>query len=144
MTLRWGISPRASIESACQRRGRGDVVVGCISLLQGAGVDRALLLALAGPAANPFPPGTPRSTDYWLRVWGAPGLLRVWDPVCVPTIAVALEDPAWRFREMALRVVTRHRLAELFDEVLPLRVDPVPRVRTIATRAAEALVAQRR
>ena len=53
----------------------------------------------------------------------------------------ALTDDAWRVREMALKVVARHRLDDGLTAVLPLRGDPVPRVRQAAERAVARLTA---
>lgn len=47
----------------------------------------------------------------------------------------ALRDEAWRVREMAAKVVARHLVGGLLADVLPLRDDPVPRVRVAAARA---------
>ncbi len=47
----------------------------------------------------------------------------------------ALRDDAWRVREMALKVVARHRLDEALETVATLQEDPVPRVRAAAHRA---------
>lgn len=135
----WG-PPRASIEAECARRGRGDVVAGCRALLRGEEVDHELLHALAGPAAAWFAPGSPRREgDYWLRVWGARGLLWAFEPDAVPELRLAASDEHWRVREMTMKVVARHRVDELLDEVLALRDDATPRVRAAAARAVAAL-----
>jgi HEAT repeat protein len=117
------------------RRGRASVVAGCADLLLGGDVDADLLRALAGPAARPFLSSEPRADEYWLRVWGARGLLWAWDDSATQALRVALGDEAWRVREMALKVVARHRVDEVLDDVVPLQEDPVPRVRAAAARA---------
>jgi len=53
----------------------------------------------------------------------------------------ALNDDAWRVREMALRVVARHRLDDALTTVADLQEDPVPRVRAAASRALVRLSA---
>ena len=53
----------------------------------------------------------------------------------------ATEDAAWRVREMALKVIARHRLGEGMAAALELRTDPVPRVRAAAERAVVQLTA---
>jgi hypothetical protein len=53
----------------------------------------------------------------------------------------ALADDAWRVREMAAKVVARHRIGVAFDAVAPLREDPIPRVRAAAHRAVVLLTA---
>ncbi len=76
---------------------------------------------------------------YWLRVWGARGLLHNWpeppESAVVRTLVEAFADPAWRVREMAAKVVARHQVGEAADALLPLAADTVPRVRAAAVRA---------
>jgi hypothetical protein len=50
----WGMTPRRSVEGECVRRGRDQVVAGCITLLIGrdGDVDDGLIVALGGPAAE--------------------------------------------------------------------------------------------
>jgi hypothetical protein len=78
---------------------------------------------------------------YWLRVWGARGLLWNWDPRAVVVLRVALGVEAWRVREMAAKVIARHLVDELQLEVVELQHDPVPRVRAAASRALALLAA---
>ena len=137
--MTWG-PPRASIEAECARRGRDEVVSGCRALLRGEEVDHPLVVALGGPAASAYAPGMPPRDDvYWLRVWGARGLLWAWDDAALPELASATYDEHWRVREMAMKVAARHRVDELLDDALRLRDDAVPRVRAAASRAVAAL-----
>lgn len=76
---------------------------------------------------------------YWLRVWGARGLLWSWDASAVPALRSALADEAWRVREMAAKVVARHRVDDVQPEVAALLHDGVPRVRAAAARALSVL-----
>jgi HEAT repeat protein len=78
---------------------------------------------------------------YWLRVWGARGLLWNWDARAVASIRAALGDEAWRVREMAAKVVARHLVDDLQPHVAQLIHDPVPRVRAAASRALTLLAA---
>ncbi|MDX6197179.1 MAG: hypothetical protein QOJ79_330 [Actinomycetota bacterium] len=78
---------------------------------------------------------------YWLRVWGARGLLWNWDPRAVPSLRAALSDEAWRVREMAAKVVARHLVDEVQPALVELCHDPVPRVRAAAARAVAVLAA---
>ena len=80
---------------------------------------------------------------YWLRVWAARGLLYAWDDQAVGSVAAALDDESWRVREMAAKVAARHGLGDLVTGLAGLRDDPVPRVRTAATRAVAVLTARR-
>jgi len=65
---------------------------------------------------------------YWLRVWGARGLLWAWDDAAAPATIAALDDDAWRVREMAAKVVGRHLVDDAIPALEQLRDDPVPRV----------------
>jgi hypothetical protein len=136
---RWGITPRLSIEAECARRSRDEVVTGCIRLLSGGEVDPDLLVALGGPGADKFLDGQAHEDTYWLRVWGARGLLWAWDDRALDTVVAATADESWRVRELACKVVARHLLGDALPSVAALRDDPVPRVRTAATRAVTAL-----
>ena len=84
-----------------------------------------------------------RGQDYWVRTWAARGLLHGWSDaaadVAVPAIIGALDDDAWRVREMTAKVVRRWRLQQAAAGVAALADDKVPRVRAAAARAREAL-----
>lgn len=136
---RWGMTPRQSIERECDQRGRSAVLDGCRALLRGEPVDAGLLLALGGPGAAKFLDGADRVDDYWLRVWGARGLLWLWDDSAEDEVRRGLGDEAWRVREMALKVVARHHVDVLLDDVVALRRDEVARVRQAADRALRIL-----
>jgi hypothetical protein len=131
----WGTTPRESIEQECARRGKDAVVAGCVDLLEGGDADPDLVLALGGPPARWVLTGEAPGPSYWLRVWAARGLLWAWDDVALPAVEAALDDDAWRVREMALKVVARHRLEDALPAVARLQDDPVARVRAAASRA---------
>ena len=135
----WGTTPRQSVEQACSRWGTLRVVNGCVDLVDGKGADDELILALGGPPAEWVRTGEPSGPDYWLRVWGARGLLYAWDESARPAVLRALNDESWRVREMALKVVARHDLAEAADQVASLKDDPSARVRRSADRTEQAL-----
>jgi hypothetical protein len=135
----WGMTPRQSVELECERRGRSSVVKGCIDLLNGKTVDDHLIVALGGPPAEWVRSGEPAGPAYWLRVWGARGLLYAWDDSARPAVLQALNDKAWRVRDMALKVVARYHLQEASGQVERLRDDPSARVRASAVRARQAL-----
>ena len=140
----WGTTPRASVERECERRGTAAVVAGCVALLQRRDADDALVLALGGPAARAVLDSGPAPVHrYWLRVWAARGLLYAWDDQAVGSVAAALDDESWRVREMAAKVAARHDLGDLLAGLAVLRDDPVPRVRTAASRAVAVLTARR-
>ena len=143
MPALWRPTPRQSIAAECERRGNAAVVAGCIDLLHGRqDTDDALLIALAGPAAQAVLDGSAGGREgYWPRVWAARGLLYAWDDRATAVIIRAAADDAWRVREMAARVIARHRVADAFPAVSQLRTDPVHRVRAAAERAVVLLTA---
>lgn len=128
----WGLTPRQSIEAECARRGKAGVVAGCVALLAGREADPGLVVALGGPGAPRVISG--ENKQYWLRVWGARGLLWAWDDVAVKSVTAALRDDHWRVREMACKVIARHQVGAALRVVVELREDPVPRVRAAAAR----------
>jgi hypothetical protein len=76
-------------------------------------------------------------------VWGTRGLLWVWDDTAASELRVALSDDAWRVREMAFKVISRHLLGEFLPDVAAGRDDAVARVRAEADRALARLTARR-
>jgi hypothetical protein len=56
-------------------------------------------------------------------------------------IIQATADSAWRVREMAARVIARHRIGAAFPAVAALREDQAPRVQAAAERAVVILTA---
>ena len=110
-------------------------MAGCVELLAGGDVDAELVMALGGPPARWVVTGEPPGPPYWLRVWALRGLLWAWEDVALTSVQTALDDESWRVREMALKVVTRHRLDESLERVVSMREDPSTRVRAAALRA---------
>ncbi len=139
----WRLTPRQSIAAECQRRGKPALVSGCIDLLQGRhDIDDSLLLALGGPPAQAVLSGQAGGrTGYWPRVWAARGLLYAWDNRATAAIIQATSDDAWRVREMAAKVIARHRIGDAFSAAAGLQDDQVPRVRAAAERAIVILTA---
>lgn len=129
------MTPSQRIAAHAQRVGADAVVDGCRALLREDALDPRLVQVLAGDAATW---GLQRQ-DSWLRVWGARGLLWCWGDAALPELRAATTDPQWRVRELACKVVARHRLDVLHDAVAPLRDDPVPRVADAAARALRLL-----
>jgi HEAT repeat protein len=74
-------------------------------------------------------------------VWAARGLLHAWDGRATAVIIQATADDAWRVREMAAKVIARHRVGDALPAVARLRTDPVRRVRAAAERAVVLLTA---
>jgi hypothetical protein len=131
----WGKTPRESVKQECARRGKDEVVAGCVHLLTKGDADPDLILALGGPPARWVVTGEPSGPPYWLRVWALRGLLWAWDATARSAVETALQDEAWRVREMALRVVARHRLEDAVTTAADLQGDPNARVRAAASRA---------
>ena len=82
---------------------------------------------------------------YWLRVWGARGLLYAWHEPLEPQVCGALAA-ARRTRtggsgRWSAKVVARRVLGDVLEPVLPLRDDPVERVRLAAGRAVVRITA---
>jgi hypothetical protein len=138
----WERTPRQSIEIECARRGREQVIDGCVALLRGRDVDDNLIMALGGPnGLSVIHDGPAQRNQYWRRVWGARGLLHVYDERAEDTIIEALGDEHWRVREMAAKVIARHRIGAALTAVAELRADPVPRVAAASARAVVLLTA---
>jgi HEAT repeat protein len=138
----WDMTPRQSVEQECARRGEAEVVAACVTLLAGADVDRAFVLAIGGPAADSvLGPHPRRDQRYFLRVWAARALLYAWDDGARDAVLAALADESWRVREMAAKVVAKRQIGEALTAVAELRGDPVPRVRAAADRATVILTA---
>ena len=137
----WDETPKQSVEQECDRRGLLAVVKGCVALLNGESADDDLILALGGPPASWVRTGEPPGPDYWLRVWGARGLLYAWDDSAREAVLRALDDEAWRVRDMALKVVARRVIQEAADQVQRRRGDSSARVRASAARAQKAISA---
>jgi len=137
-----GMTPRQRVEAEGRRRGRPALTSGCIALLEGRDADDSLVLALGGAPAEYVLSGHEGGTGgYWPRVWAARGLLHAWDRRATAAIIRAASDDAWRVREMAAKVVARHRIDDGFSAMVSLQNDDVPRVRAAAGRAIAALAA---
>lgn len=137
-------TPRLRIERACQVLGRAEVVRRCLGLLTGGSVDPQFLLVLGGtPARHLLDAGIPPGQEYWVRVLPARGLLWAGPGSDFELLRTALGDDAWRVREMTCKVIARHRVGDLLEDVAALESDPVPRVRRAALRAATRIVEAR-
>ncbi|MBC7373455.1 MAG: HEAT repeat domain-containing protein [Frankiales bacterium] len=126
-------TPRSRIELLCRRHGAPEVADACIRLIAGHDLD-PLMRAVFGNAHTDAWLGS-EVNAYWLRVWGVRGLLWNWDERATSTLQSALTDEAWRVREMAAKVVSRHYIDPALPFVVDLRGDPVARVRQAAERA---------
>ena len=110
-------------------------------MLAGGTADPDFIITVGGPAAVRYlSDGQPDYQAYWLRVWGARGLLWAGPGKDTAVLQNALDDDHWRVRELACKVVARHRVGDLLHRVAALESDPIKRVRTAAGRAAAAIV----
>lgn len=87
-----------------------------------------------------FEPGSPRRDpavwdDYWVRTWGARGLLYVWDETASGPVVAGLSAEHWRPAEMCLKVATRREVGGAGDGAATLSTHALPRVRRQAGRA---------
>lgn len=128
------ITPRERIRAECARRGAEAVLADCLALLEGA-TDPELTRSLVGRGAEKYFDGGEHDDTYWFRVWAMRGLLWSWDRRATDHVVAALDDEAWRVREMAAKVVARHLVGEATAAVARRRDDSVPRVRRAAERA---------
>jgi hypothetical protein len=136
----WGVTPRQSILAACERNGTSYVVEGCIAILEGDIDDPQLIVVLGGPHGENVLADYDDGLDgYWPAVWAARGLLHVWDDAATGAIIRATSHDSWRVREMAAKVIARHRVSGAIDAVLALRDDENHRVRAAAERALVAI-----
>src|SRR4051812_37997332 len=135
----WGMTPQQSVERECARRGDRAVVSGCVALLRGRPVDGELIMALGGPPADWVRTGGEPGPEDWLRVWAARGLLYAWHGSARAAVRSALEDEAWRVREMALRVVAERGLIGARTCVEAMCQDDSARVRAAAKKALRRL-----
>jgi HEAT repeat protein len=141
--MTWGTTPRQSIEAACRARGADAVIDDCIRLIDGEDADPGLIVALAGPGQERFL-DKPEKERYWLRVWGARGLLWALHEVPVDerveeAVRKALGDGHWRVREMAAKLAARHRIESAQPALAALLADENERVRAAAARATRIL-----
>ena len=134
-------SPRLRVSGACSRLGTAEVVKRCVAMLNGGCDDTEFILLLGGTPARRFvTDGVPETQAYWLRVWAARGLLWAGPGETTDALRGALSDESWRVREMACKVVARHSLGDLLDDVAELESDAVARVRQAAQRAVVRIV----
>jgi HEAT repeat protein len=137
-------TPRQRIAAERARHGTRALTAACIALLQQRpqDVSDSLITVLGGePARGVLDGDAGGKTGYWPRVWAARGLLHAWDPAATSAVIDATRDEAWRVREMAAKVIARHRIGDALDVVAALRADEVERVRAAASRAVTVLTA---
>ncbi|MGH3348526.1 MAG: HEAT repeat domain-containing protein [Nocardioides sp.] len=127
------------IEELAARLGRPEFTRVCVALLEGASREDHLdaLPWLTGHDWSEGEPVRDARTwdDYWVRTWGARGLLHVWDDAATDAVVKGLVDEHWRPAEMCLKVTARHDVAGAGDGAAALADHELPRVRAVAIRA---------
>jgi HEAT repeat protein len=122
----------ARLAAAVAEYGENTVVLRSLSLLAGNNEGEDFLLYVGGEHARGILEGAP--VLYWPELWGTRALLYVWNDSAVLAVTAALNNQAWRVREMAARVAAARGLA--VEPVLTeLLTDEVARVRAAAARA---------
>ena len=132
--------PRELVAALRARLSESETAGRCADLLTGAdpAVHADLLPYLAGRPGAAYP--ADGWAEHWPRVWGARGLLYVWDDTddTVPdAVLTGLRDDAWRVAEMCLKVCALRDLPA-GDDAVRLAGHELPRVRTAAARALGA------
>jgi len=123
--------------------GEDAVVDACIDLL--AGADRGGYLdVLPYLTRHSFAPGAAaadpaRWPAYWVRTWGARGLLHVWRERAEVPVVAGLADEHWRPAEMCLRVATLRGIGPAGDGAARLTTHERARVRDQALRTLAAV-----
>ena len=118
--------------------GRGRFVEVCCDLLGGA--DRTAYVSelryLTGHAWAAGDPVLDAGVwkDYWVRTWGARGLLHCWDDVATGAVVSGLADEHYRPAEMCLKVSAKHEVAGAGPGAVGLVGHDLPRVRVQAVR----------
>ncbi|MEO5708841.1 MAG: HEAT repeat domain-containing protein [Nocardioidaceae bacterium] len=95
------------------------------------------LLFLGGDAGRSVLEDGTSWKPYWARVWGARGLLYVWDDAAAAVVLDRLADEHWRVAEMCLKVSALRELP-CGDDAVRLSHHELPRVRAVAARAIGA------
>lgn len=122
----------ARLAAAVAEYGENTVVLRSLSLLAGNNEGEDFLLYVGGEHARGILDGAP--VLYWPELWGTRALLYVWNDSAVLAVTAALNNQAWRVREMATRVAAARKL-DVEPILTELLTDEVPRVRAAAARA---------
>jgi hypothetical protein len=72
--------------------------------------------------------------DYWVRTWGARGLLYCWSDGATDAVVTGLGDEHYRPAEMCLKISARHDVAGSGPGAAALTTHELPRVRANAVR----------
>jgi hypothetical protein len=125
----------AQIQELAALVGRDRFVEVCVDLLGGA--DRAAYLRelqyLTGHSEDRL---LDRESwkDYWVRTWGARGLLHCWHDSATAAVVAGLDDEHYRPAEMCLKVSAKHDVAGSGPGAARRTRHELPRVRATAVR----------
>jgi hypothetical protein len=128
----------ARIRELDELLGRTRLVEVCCDLLRGA--DRTAyvpeLRYLTGHSWEPGDRTFDRTVwkDYWVRTWGARGLLHCWHDAATGPVVAGLGDAHYRPAEMCLKVSAEHDVAGSGPGAALLTHHALPRVRATAVR----------
>lgn len=131
-----GLPLEKRLAAAIARFGEDAVVLRSLSLLAGNNEGDEFLLYVGGEHARGILDGAP--VLYWPELWGTRALLYAWNDSASVAVTAALNNQAWRVREMATRVAAARALP-VAGELVALLGDEVARVRSSAARALGAV-----
>lgn len=135
------MTPRESIEAACEQLGEKNVVNSCLRIINERDMDAEFGYVLSGPHSRDVLGGAEGGVSgRWPRTWALRAFLYAWDSSAEPAVLVCLSDESWRVREMAAKVVARRHVGDALEQIAVLQNDQVPRVRAAAQRALMKLV----
>ena len=135
------MTPRESIEAACEQLGEKNVVNSCLRIINERDMDAEFGYVLSGPHSRAVLSGAEGGVSgRWPRTWALRAFLYAWDSSAEPAVLVCLSDESWRVREMAAKVVARRHVGDALEQIAVLQNDQVPRVRAAAQRALMKLV----
>ena len=127
-----------SIAALADRIGLPAFASVCVDMLTGAPRERHVeeLRHLTGHAWRPGDDVLDHDVwkDFWVRTWGARGLLHVWHDSATAAVVAGLDDEHYRPAEMCLKTATRHEVAGSGDGAARLAGHELPRVRVQALR----------
>ncbi len=118
--------------------GRDRLVEVCVDLLEGA-ERTAYVPELRYLTGHDWAEGAPVHDsevwkDYWVRTWGARGLLHCWHDSATRPVVAGLADEHYRPAEMCLKVSARHEVAGSGPAAALLTRHDLARVRANAVR----------
>ena len=129
-------TPRETWAALAREVGEPEAARRCVAMLtaDSPGDVADTLRRLGDPAPQALLPDSPWKR-YWVRSWGARGLLYVWDESCAPSVVQGLADEHWRVAEMCVKVCARREIGTGGPGIAALAGHDLPRVRSAVARA---------